>query len=486
MKLTPSFFRRACIALLLAVATGCAQNPVSGKQNLALVSEADEIRIGKQGDLDIKKEYGFYDLPKLQEYVDMVGQKLARNSHRSNLEFHFTVVDSPEINAFALPGGYIYITRGLLAYLNSEAELAAVLGHEIGHVTARHSVQQMSAAYAADIAVQIASIFAPELGSAVGRNLVNVLGGALLSGYGREHELEADRLGAQYLAKTGYDPQAMVQVIRVLKNQELFDAEIAKQEGREPRAYHGLFATHPDNDTRLKEVVGEAAQWAQPGATLNKRAEFLAQSDGLVYGDDPRQGVIRGNVFYHTDLGFSLTFPPDWRIKNQPDRLLAGSPDSEAMIELKMAEGSKESPADLLRRLLNLTTTDELEATTVNGLQAAFATVRRQARPIRAGAVILNGNAYLMVGGGASAAAFERRLKEIDGTLHSFRALDDAERKQVKPLHITTVQAKPGTTYAKLAQRSPLGKNAEGILRLLNAMYPSGEPAAGQTVKVVE
>ena len=175
------------------------------------------------------------------------------------MSYHFTVLDSTEINAFALPGGYIYITRGLLAYLNSEAELAAVLGHEIGHVTARHSVRQQTSARAAGVGAGILSILLPELANAGLGQTVNVLGTALLSGYGREHELEADRLGADYLAHSGYDPQAMLAVIRTLKEHEILESRLAREEGRRARIYHGVFSTHPDNDTRLREIIAHAA-----------------------------------------------------------------------------------------------------------------------------------------------------------------------------------------------------------------------------------
>ncbi|MDE2310199.1 MAG: M48 family metalloprotease, partial [Betaproteobacteria bacterium] len=206
------------------------------------MSEAQEISFGRNADAEVRKQYGVYKSAALQEYVNSVGQQIAKKSHRPNLQYHFTVLDTPEVNAFALPGGYVYITRGILAYLNSEAELAAVLGHEIGHVTARHGVRQASAELAANIGLSITSILVPEINSAAGQNLSNILGGALFAGYGRDHELEADRLGAEYLARTGYDPHAMIEVIDVLKHQELLDAEIARQEGREPRHYHGLFA----------------------------------------------------------------------------------------------------------------------------------------------------------------------------------------------------------------------------------------------------
>src|SRR5678816_4205956 len=231
------------LTLLLA---NCAQNPVSGRANFVTMSESQEVQVGRQEDAKVREEYGVFDDTALQKYVNDVGQRLGKASHRPQLQYSYVVVDSPEINAFALPGGYIYITRGILAYLNSEAELAAVLGHETGHVTARHSVQQMSAATAAGVGATLLGIFVPVLRNQAGDTAINLLGNALLSGYGREHELEADRLGAEYLYRTGYDPQAMIKVIGVLKNQELFDAEMAKSEGRQPRSYHGVFASHPD------------------------------------------------------------------------------------------------------------------------------------------------------------------------------------------------------------------------------------------------
>src|SRR5512135_3753050 len=310
---------RRLISSLIVVGTlalsGCATNPVSGQKDFVMMSEAQEIALGRASDAEVRKQYKVYDNPALQAYVDRIGQELAARSHRPYLHYHFTVLDSPEVNAFALPGGYVYITRGILAYLNSEAEMAAVLGHEIGHVTARHGVRQQSAAQAANIGISIASIFVPELNTQVGHDLTNLFGGALLSGYGREHELEADRLGAQYLARTDYDPQAMIRVIGVLKNQEAFDAVVAKQEGREPSHYHGTFATHPDNDTRLQQVVGEASHLSVVNPVENK-SEFLKETDGLAFEDSVDEGIVRDNKFMHPGLGIALTFPEQWVIKN--------------------------------------------------------------------------------------------------------------------------------------------------------------------------
>jgi len=479
-----------CFKLAAALGTvlllaNCAANPVTGQQNFSLMSEAEEIRTGRQADVEVKKEYGIYESPELQRYVNEVGQRMARTSHRPQLAYHFTVVDSPEINAFALPGGYVYITRGLLAYLNSEAELAAVLGHEIGHVTARHSVQQYSAATAANVGATILGVLVPQLGGQAGQTVVGLLGNSLLSGYSRDHELEADRLGAEYLARSGYNPQAMIKVIGVLKNQELFDAEIAKQEGREPRRYHGVFATHPDNDTRLQQVVGEAGRFAAPNAD-ERRPAFLHQIEGMVYGDSPAQGIIRDNTFQHGDLGFALSFPRQWRIRNQPDNIVATSPPGDAVIEMRLIEKPRGSPVDFARQYFRLGFSSEILSTNVNGLPAAIVTSTQGGKPFRAGVIYHSNRAFVLVGSGASPAAFNRYQSEITAAITSFHALSDAERKTIKPLLVKTLPVRKGTRYAELAQKSPLGKNAEGYLRLLNGQYPGGEPVLGQTLKIVE
>ena len=258
----PRIFRRtAGIVLGALTLTHCAQNPVTGDKDFVLMSEQQEIQMGAQAHLDVLREVAALDNPGLQAYVNEVGQRLAKQSHRPDLQWHFTVVDSPDVNAFALPGGYVYITRGIMAYLNSEAELAGVLGHEIGHVTARHGVRQQSTATATGLGAVLGSILVPGLGNQAGATLLQTLAQSWTTGYGREHELESDRLGAQYLAKSGYNPQAMIEVIGVLKNQEVFAAEQARRDGKKPSTYHGTFDTHPGNDARLKQVVSEANKY---------------------------------------------------------------------------------------------------------------------------------------------------------------------------------------------------------------------------------
>jgi predicted Zn-dependent protease len=473
-------------ALLCALAVGnCAVNPVTGNPNFVTMSESQEVSTGRNEDRNVRKQYGIYNDPALQRYVEDIGQRLAKSSHRAGLQYQFLVVDSPQVNAFALPGGFIYITRGILAYLNSEAELAAVLGHEIGHVTARHSVQQISAATAANVGASVLQIFVPQVRNAAGDLLINVLGGAILSGYGREHELEADRLGAEYLARTDYDPQAMIKVVGVLKDQELFDAEVAKAEGREPRAYHGLFASHPDNDTRLQEVVREAARFKGAESRIN-REEFMRRIDRMVFADSPEQGIVRSNTFYHTDLGLTLRFPAGWRVQNNAQNVAALSPDRNAVIDLRGAGAAEGSPANVLRKTLKLGAGSAVSPLSIGGLQAAIAELNISGKPTRIAVVFLGKSAYAIGMQANSAAAFRQHDAAMDAAMQSFHAITDEERALAKPLRMRVITARAGLTFAELARTSPLGRFAEGHLRVINGLYPAGEPTAGQALKIVE
>jgi len=474
------------VALLGALAvSNCAVNPVTGNPNFVTMSESQEINVGRTEDKKVREQYGIYDNPELQRYVNDIGQRLAKASHRAGLQYQFLVVDSPQVNAFALPGGYIYITRGILAYLNSEAELAAVLGHEIGHVTARHSVQQISAATAANVSVSVLQILVPQARSSAGDLLINVLGGSILSGYGREHELEADRLGAEYLARTGYDPQAMIKVVGVLKNQELFDAAVAKSEGREPRAYHGLFASHPDNDTRLQEVVRESAKFTSKENRIN-REPFMKYMDGMIYGDSPEQGIVRNNAFYHASLGLALQFPAGWRVQNSAQHVTAQSPDRNALVDLRSAGRAEGSPAAVLRKLLKLGSGSEVTPTTFGGQSAAITEQTLSGKPTRIAVVFIDKNAYAIGVQANTTAAYNQHRAALDTAMNSFHAMTAAERVLAKPLRVRVTTARAGLTFADLARNSPLGRFAADHLRVLNDRYPGGEPVTGQSLKTVE
>ncbi len=512
-----------------ALLAACAQNPVTGGSDFVLMTEAQEASLGARYHQEALKEYRLYDLKPVSQapsgpaaapaaaqggaapaaqgtatqgmatpgtatqgaaaeglaaYVEALGQRLARQSHRPGLAWRFTLVDSPEVNAFALPGGYVYVTRGLLAYLNSEAELAAVLGHEIGHVTARHGVRQASAAQGTDIALTLLSVFTPALRNSGLQGISSALGGALLAGYGRDHELEADRLGAEYLARGNWDPDAMIRVVGALKSQELFDADAAKAEGREPRRYHGVFATHPDNDTRFREVVqaARALQPAKPDPSTEGRERFLARTEGMVFGDSPQDGFVREGRFWQPELGISIAAPEGWRVQNLPDRVVFVAPGEAARIQMKVSpRPGNLAPADLFRQLVRANPA-ELDVAPVNGLAAAQGTWRGQF-----GAVLYLGErAYTIAGIPRTPQELGRNMDAFRAAVRSFRQMDAAERARIRPYALKLITANAGTRFAALAQASPLGRQAEGYLRLVNGMYPKGEPQPGQRIKVVE
>ena len=280
-------FTRFISALTLSTTlalSACSVNPVSGKKDFSLISKEQEVAMGAQGHQETIKKMAIYNSQHLQSYVNNIGQQLAKKSHRNNIRYTFTVIDDSSVNAFALPGGYVYVTTGLMAYLNSEGELAGVLGHEIGHVTARHGVQQASAGMAANILIDLV---AKKTG---GASTLNQLGTVMLSGYGRKHELQADRLGAEYLAHVGYSPKHMIDVISVLKAQEQFAGRSS--------SYHGLFSSHPSNDQRLQEVVGAARNIPTAGSRPANRNTYLKAINGLKFRiSKNRYGkVVVGNV----------------------------------------------------------------------------------------------------------------------------------------------------------------------------------------------
>jgi predicted Zn-dependent protease len=482
---------RPAVVIVLLLATGihgCTTNPVSGKKQPSLMSEEREIATGRKFDPKIRKQYGVYDDPELQAYVTRIGKKLAAQSHRPNLVYRFTVLDSPQVNAFALPGGYIYITRGLMAYLNSEAELAAVLGHEIGHVTAKHAVRQYTASTAASIGYTIAALFNRGLANQNAANLFNILGSALISGYGREHELEADRLGAEYLARAGHDPQAILGVLGVLKNQEEFEKERAEIEGREARVYHGVFASHPSADKRLQEVVAESKQSTAATPRVG-RDEFLAQLDGVVFGDSTHQGIRYNQKFFHKKLGFALEFPPGWRIENRPKQIEASSRDNNAVMVLAVEDLNRHiSPREFMLKRLRLKKLKQEGTLTGTDLEGYTAIARVHgpfgSRDTRVTVVYFNDKAYIFHATGKTDSAFKAADELFLQTARSFHALTGDERKLAEGLRIEIIETNQNDSFAELAVDSPIPNYPARILRLINDKYPEGQPGIGK-LKVI-
>lgn len=487
-------FQRALVAapllaLCLMSLSSCATNPVTGRPNLAFMSEADEIRIGQQMHPQVLQQYGAYDDPKIQAYVNEIGQRLAAKSHRSNLKYTFTVLDSDEVNAFATPGGYIYITRGIMAYLNSEAELAAVIGHEIGHVAARHAVRQQSQSSIAGVGAIAVGILT---GSGDLANLTGEAATALVRGYGRDMELEADRIGAENITAIGFSSENMVDVVRLLKNQEMFEVDRARREGRQPKIYHGVFATHPDNDTRLREVVQSAQKYATTQSNDDLAQTYLKNIEGLAVGSSRAQGVARGTRFYHANLGFTLAFPTGWAVQNQADKLTALSPQRDSMIQMTTeAPPPNTGPREFLSRLLANAGSGQGEELEINGLRAYSAVVRSAKTPFGQGpvryvVVFYNNLAYVFAGASKASTSVPSADPVILSSIKTFRRLRENEFALAEPYKIKLVKATDATRVADLAKGSPLEKYPVESLRLYNDLYPNKEPRPGQLVKIVQ
>lgn len=438
---------RLWCAFPLALALGaCATNPVSGKRELALISEPQEIALGRNAAQQAAQTYGLVKDPELQNYVSTLGRQLAANSERPQLPWSFAVVDDPTPNAFALPGGFIFVTRGLLALMNSEAELATVVGHEIGHVTARHSVNQMSKAQIAQLGLGVGMILSPELaqlGDLAGQGLQ-----LLFLKYGRDDERQSDELGFKYALAQGYDVGEMANTFRALqRSSELAGAS------RLPN----WMASHPAEPERIASVERRvAALPPTPTPRRKNREEYLRRVDGLVYGDDPRAGFFRQGTFYHPELAFQFTVPADWKTQNATSAVMAISPQQDAAFQLTLAEGT-DSPEAATQKFVAQQGLQAAQPArqTFNGQPAVVTEFAAQAQQgVVQGYVAFvsyGGKVYQMVAY-APQAAFANKARGFQQILSSFGPLKDKAILQVQPQKLAVAKLDRPTTLAAFAK----------------------------------
>jgi predicted Zn-dependent protease len=367
-----------------------------------------------------------------------------------------------------------------MAYLNSEEELAGVLGHEIGHVTARHGVKQQTAQTASGLLGVLAVLATGNKGVA---QTTNYIGSALVSGYGRKHELQADRLGAEYLARINYNPESMLKVIGVLKNQELFAKERARANGEQASAvgYHGVFSSHPENDQRLQEVIRAAEKYQTTAPKMIDPEPYLKINEGMAFGDAESQGIIRKNNFYHKDLNLHLAFPDGWKLVNQPDRLLGISADKKQMIQFVLGDSDASDPQKLLRK-----TFPQLRSGQSRGKNTYIGETQLDSpwgkKNGRVAAIRHQGKVYVLMGIGQQQAPNQRFID----TVESLGVLKSSERKLAKGKKLKLVRVKRGDTFERLAKKSNIDEFAVSRLRLLNGLYPNREPRIGQLIKIVK
>jgi predicted Zn-dependent protease len=470
---------------------GCAVNPATGERQMtALVSSEQEAAIGAEEHPKVTAQFGGrYDDPRLQTYVERVGRRLVAGTEQAGSAFTFTVLDSDMVNAFALPGGYVYITRGLLVLTNSEAELAAVMAHEIGHVTARHTAERMTRS-------TLANLLVTGLGIATGSAELAQVGGVasemVLSGYSRDQEMQADELGVRYLGRTGYDPGAMAAFLATMQRDAQLRALIAERPGEEDKAW--FFSTHPRTGERVEHAAALARTAPIPTAAHGRESRdgdsHLAVLDGLIYGESPDHGFVRGNRFVHPKLGFAFEVPAEFKLVNGQQRVLAAGSQGAGLVFDTGPRRGIPSMADYLERVWAPDVPlRQVETIDINGLPAATGVARGSGRngPVDVRLVAIGFSPdrvyrFTFVTPPGRTAALADDLKR---TTYSFRRLRPDEAAQYRPMRVATVTVRPGDTVEKLGARMPFETFREERFRVMNNLPPGTAVTPGQVVKLV-
>ena len=492
--------KAAAILLAAGLTAGCAStvNPATGQRQYTSLSQADEQKIGAQEHPKVLKEFGgVYDNPKISGYVAELGGRLAANSELPNQKWTFTVLDSPIVNAFALPGGYIYISRGLMSLANSEAELAGVLGHEIGHVTGRHTAQRVTRAQVVGVGGLLASIGAAALGvdpRMVGQ-VAQVAGQGYVASFSRGQELEADQLGVRYLARAGYDPFAQADFLANLQAQSELQSKLAGG-GYDPNRVD-FFATHPATAQRVREAAA-AAQRA--GVNINegaprRRDAYLRLIDGIIYGDSPEKGFVKGETFQHPVLRFEFSFPKGYTVVNSDKAVSAKGPEGQQIVfdsgsahNGSMAAYIEQKWLPALARNSRIGRPQRIDTFEVNGLPGATAAVQAATNKGELEARLIAINAgdrvyrFTALYPPQLAGAMNEPLQRMS---YSFRKLSAKQAAALRPTRVRLVKVKQGDTVGALARRMAVSNNQEARFRVLNGLGPRDQLQAGQLVKIV-
>jgi predicted Zn-dependent protease len=471
--------RSVGFAIVVALtAGGCVVNPATGKRELSLVSESQEIAIGKQNDEAIVAEMGLYADEELQRYVSDIGQAMAAKSERPDLPWTFRVVDDPVVNAFALPGGFIYMTRGILAHFNNEAELASVLGHEIGHVTARHSAQQLTKAQLAQVGLLGGLILAPERAQQFG-GLAQQAMQVLFLKFSRDDERQADDLGLRYLINDGYDPRPMPDVFETLRR-------VGEAAGGE--RLPGWLSTHPAPENRALRI---AQQIDTLGVDVTGRStdrdEYLRMIEGVTFGEDPRHGYFRGALFVHPEMAFRLEFPSGWKTSNMRQAVVAVSPNQDAAIQLTLS-GAESADAALRAFLAGQSVQGagswRPEVRGLSSAGTAFAAATQQGSLRGLAAFVEHGGRVFELLGYSVGERFSAYDTEIARALSSFGSVTDRALLDVEPRRLEIVRVPSTMTAEELARRFDATVPPEQLL-LLNGMDAGATFQAGRSYKVV-
>lgn len=482
--------------LLLAgtamLVSGCMQatSPATGRTFSTSISEADEKRIGSEEHPKILAEFGgaYDERPGLNAYIDSVGQFVAATAERQDVKYTFTVLDSADINAFALPGGYVYITRGLLGLAVNEAEVAGVLGHEIGHVNARHSAERMGQQQKAQIGATLGTLLGGLLGGEQGAQMMgsisNEVAGGYLGTYSQNQEFEADSLGVRYLKRATYDPQAMATFLGALNANTHLEARLAGNAAAAD-AYNWK-QSHPRTPERVQQAINQAGP-PTPGAMI-ARNEYLTKIDGMMWGENPQNGVVKGRDFIHPGLRFAFTAPPGFKLSNQPTKV-AGQGNNAAMI-FDMAPANVGDLVSYVQSQWNpKAKIENVQRIDLNGMEAATGIaqgkVDNQPATFRLIAVRFPDNRVYRFLFAAPTQSFSSMDGQFGASANSFRQISASEAGGYRPKRLQIVQVRPGDTIDSLAARMQVDEAKVDWFKVLNRL-DGGQPlAAGQFVKIV-
>lgn len=464
---------------------GCSTNPATGEsQFTALMSPSQENQVGAQENQKVLKTYGIPENSQnLQAYVNQVGQAVSRDTERPDVQYKFTLLDSPMVNAFAIPGGYIYVTRGLMALANNEAEFASVIAHEIGHITARHSAER----YSHGVLTSLGAIaISAALDNSAATQALGVGSELYMTSYSRKQESQADELGIRYLHKSGYDTFAMAGFLNSLDR----DSHLRAEEKGQGASGTNYFATHPKTEDRVDQALIRAGTYPVNQKTQN-RNEYLRMIDGMIYGDSEKQGFIRGQTFWHPQMDFTFTAPAGFTLSNQPSQVVASSKQTGTVIILdSMANPKGLDPMTYMNQVwLQGKPVTGIEQIDINGKPAATAslagTVQGQPVTIRLVAVQWNPNIVFRFQMAIPNSAGSGLIEELKRTTYSLRHMTAQEKQSIRALKIKIVTAGMGDTAASLGARMAVDRNREEHFRVLNGLKPGENPVSGQMYKIV-
>lgn len=477
-------FIYASLLASIFLVNSCAINPVTGKKQLVLMSEEQEIAMGKDADPQIVAQYGLYENKAIQDFITQKGKSMAAISHRPNLNYEFKILDSEVLNAFAVPGGYVYFTRGIMAHFNNEAEFAGVLGHEIGHITARHSVSQQTKSVLGQVGLIGSMILVPQVAD-FAEPLSQGLGLLFLK-FGRDAERQSDELGVEYSSKIGYDAKEMAGFFKTLER---------KSSGGEGGELPDFLSTHPNPGSRNTAVMNLSVEWKNKLKLNNpsiNRDIYLRKIEGLIYGEDPKQGYLENNVFYHPELKFEFPVPQGWNYQNTPQRVQLAPKNGKAILMMSLASGNNlQAAADKVVSENNLKVL-ESNKEKVNGLSAIsiLADVKpkegTQSSSVRTlSYLILYNNAVFHILGASSVGDFESYSRNFSQTMKNFKELTEASKlnKLAERIRIKTVQKTGSLKQALSNYKVPESRMEE--LSILNGMQLGDQVQQGSLIKII-